>query len=50
MLGDGAVRIDGEPVNDDDVRPVSQWWGATLQVGKRNWVRVVEPVAPVEHA
>ena len=31
-------------VVDDDVdRPVAGWWGATLQVGKRKWVRIAEP-------
>jgi hypothetical protein len=42
-LAEGSVRVDGEAVSDDIVRPVAQWWGATIQVGKRKWARIVEP-------
>ena len=42
-LAEGSVRIDGKAAADDVCRPVSGWWGATLQVGKRKWVRIAEP-------
>jgi tyrosyl-tRNA synthetase len=42
-LAEGSVRIDGKAAVDDVSRPVSAWWGATLQVGKRKWVRIAEP-------
>jgi tyrosyl-tRNA synthetase len=42
-LAEGSVRIDGKAAVDDVSRPVSGWWGATLQVGKRKWVRIAEP-------
>ena len=40
-LHDRAVRVDAVPVTDDAVRPAPGWWGTTLQVGRRNWVRIV---------
>ncbi len=42
-IGEGAVRIDGTVVADDLERPARQWWDATLQVGRKRWVRVAEP-------
>jgi tyrosyl-tRNA synthetase len=42
-VAEGSVRIDGKVTESDVNRPVGGWWGATLQVGKRNWVRIAEP-------
>jgi tyrosyl-tRNA synthetase len=42
-LAEGSVRVDGEVVTDDLARPVSAWWGTTVNVGKRKWVRIVKP-------
>lgn len=41
-LAEGSVRIDGAVVADDAERPAAEWWGSTLQVGKRKWVRIVQ--------
>jgi tyrosyl-tRNA synthetase len=43
QLAEGSVRIDGKVVESDVNRPVGGWWGTTLQVGKRKWVRIAEP-------
>ncbi len=42
-VAEGAVRVDAEVVTDDVVRAVPQWWGTTIQVGKRKWARIVTP-------
>jgi tyrosyl-tRNA synthetase len=42
-LAEGSVRVDSAVVGDDVARPVPQWWGATVQVGKRKWARIVGP-------
>ncbi|HZP30415.1 MAG TPA: tyrosine--tRNA ligase [Acidimicrobiia bacterium] len=47
MIRQGAVRRDGEPVTDPDlVVAVADLDGATLQVGKRRWVRLRLPGNP----
>ena len=43
QLAEGSVRIDGTVVEEDVDRPINGWWGTTLQVGKRKWVRIAEP-------
>ena len=40
-LAEGSVKVDGAVVTADISRPAPQWWGATVQVGKRRWVRIV---------
>jgi tyrosyl-tRNA synthetase len=40
----GAVKVNGAVVPRDEARPVPDWWGVTLQVGKRRWARPVKPV------
>jgi tyrosyl-tRNA synthetase len=42
-LAEGSVRVDGVVAADDVARPVPRWWGVTLQVGKRKWVRIAGP-------
>jgi tyrosyl-tRNA synthetase len=42
-LAEGAVKINGAVVTQDESRPVPDWWGVTLQVGKRRWARPVKP-------
>jgi hypothetical protein len=37
------VKVDGSVAGDDVARPVAQWWGSTLNIGRRNWVRIAEP-------
>ena len=44
-LAEGSVKVDGDVMVEDVSRPVRQWWGATVQVGKRKWVRISEPGA-----
>jgi tyrosyl-tRNA synthetase len=47
QLAEGSVKVDGVAAGEDEpARPVAQWWGTILQVGKRNWVRIVAPVEP----
>jgi tyrosyl-tRNA synthetase len=43
MIGDRAVKVDGAVAGEDAARPVAAWWGSTVQVGKRKWVRIVAP-------
>jgi tyrosyl-tRNA synthetase len=43
QLAEGSVRIDGTVVEEDVDRPINGWWGTTLQVGKRKWVRIAKP-------
>jgi tyrosyl-tRNA synthetase len=43
QLAEGSVKVDGSVVSDDIARAPAEWWGTTLQVGKRKWVRIVEP-------
>jgi tyrosyl-tRNA synthetase len=45
-VAEGAVRVDTAVVAADVARPVAQWWGSTIQVGKRKWVRITAPRAP----
>ena len=40
MLAQGAVRVDGEPIDDQEV-PRSSLSGTVLQVGRRRFVRLV---------
>jgi len=41
MIQQGAVKCDGEPVNDPDAAvPVDDLDGVTVQVGRRKWVRL----------
>jgi tyrosyl-tRNA synthetase len=42
-LAEGSVKVDGEVVRTDVARPASGWWGATISVGRRSWVRIVPP-------
>jgi tyrosyl-tRNA synthetase len=42
-LAEGSVKVDGAVVTEDIARRPAEWWGTTLQVGKRKWVRIVEP-------
>jgi tyrosyl-tRNA synthetase len=42
-LAEGSVRVDGAVAGEDLARKAPEWWGATLQVGKRKWARIVEP-------
>jgi tyrosyl-tRNA synthetase len=39
----GSVKVNGAVVPRDEARPVPDWWGATLQVGRRSWAKIVEP-------
>ena len=41
QVDQGAVRIDGERVTDGDTDVTDAVDGATVQVGKRNWARIV---------
>ncbi|HEX5616087.1 MAG TPA: tyrosine--tRNA ligase [Acidimicrobiia bacterium] len=40
-VGEGAVRLDGDVLASDDPMPAAELLGRTLQVGRRQWVRVV---------
>jgi len=43
-IAQGAVKINGAVVTHDEARSVPDWWGVTLQVGKKRWARLVKPV------
>lgn len=40
-IGEGAVRLDGEPLASDDPVALDGLTGRTVQVGRRHWARIV---------